>query len=115
MEKLINTVVEHGVYDGVTLLVLDEIINIEEGSMYEKKVQRLYEFRNQKYNKLSIEAMDDLLEGMLNYAKEKEKFITITLTEDDDYLITGIIEDIEDDYICIKLLKAIVKTMVLLM
>ena len=70
---LLINITEHGVYDGVTLLVLDEIINIEEGSMYEKRVQRLYELRNQKYNKLSIEAMDDLLEGMLNYAKEKEK------------------------------------------
>lgn len=99
---LLAHVTEHGFADGFTLISVEEIINIEEGTIYEKKLQKLYELRNQKHGGLSLNNTDDLLEGILEYAEENKEFISIMLSDDDEYPITGLIEYMEEDNICIN-------------
>ena len=99
---LLAHITEHGFSDGFTLMLTDEIINVEEGTAYEKKIQKLYELRKQRHDKLVLNNNVNLLEGILEYAKDKKEFITITMSENDEYPITGIVEYVEDDNICIK-------------
>ena len=99
---LIAHVTENGFYGGFCLHAIDGIFNIEQGTSYEKKTHKLYELRKQSHPALTLDMDNGLLEALLLYAKNEEIFISIALMEDDDYPPTGFIEEMTDDFICLK-------------
>jgi len=99
---LLAHVSENGFYGGFCLHAIDEIFNIEQGTSYEKKTHKLYELRKQSHPSLALDMSNGLLEALLFYAKNKEIFISITLIEDDSYPPTGLIEEITEEFICLK-------------
>lgn len=99
---LIAHISENGFYDGFCLHAIDGIFNIEQGMSYEKKTHKLYELRKQSHPLLSLDMTNGLLEGLLLYVKNEEIFITIALIEDDSYPPTGLIEEMTEDFICLK-------------
>lgn len=99
---LIAHVSENGFYGGFCLHAIDGIFNIEQGTSYEKKTHKLYELRKQSHPSLSLDITEGLLEALLLYAKNEEIFISIALMEGDDYPPTGLIEEMTDDFICLK-------------
>ena len=99
---LIAHVTENGFYGGFCLHAIDGIFNIEQGTSYEKKSQKLYELRKQSHPALAVDTNNGLLEELLLYAKNEEIFISIALIEDDSYPPTGLIEEMTDEFICLK-------------
>ena len=99
---LIAHVSENGFYGGFCLHAIDGIFNIEQGTSYEKKTHKLYGLRKQSHPSLTLDMTNGLLEALLLYAKNEEIFISIALMEDDDYPPTGLIEEMTEDYICLK-------------
>lgn len=92
----------HGFYGGFVLHDLDGIFNVEEGTSYEKKIQKLYELRKQNHPVLSMDLSAGLLEALLACAQREKMFVSIDLVEDDAYPPTGLVEDVKEDVICLK-------------
>lgn len=99
---LIAHVSENGFYGGFCLHAIDGVFNIEQGTSYEKKTQKLYELRKQSHPSLSLDMNNGLLEALLLYAKNEGTFISIALVEDDSYPPTGLIDEMTEDVICLK-------------
>jgi len=103
---LLAHITANGFYDGFGLFAIDGIFNIEQGTYYEKKVQRLYELRKQSHPSFDLDMERDLLEAFLCYAKSKDLVVSIALTESDDYPSEGLIEEITEEFISLKLIKS---------
>ena len=99
---LIAHCTDHGFYGGFCIHEIEGIYNIEQGTSYEKKIQKLYELRKQSHPVLLLDTNVDLLDALLDYAKWEELFISIDLIEGDSFPPTGLIEELTDDYICLK-------------
>lgn len=99
---LIAHCTSHGFYDGFILHQIDGIYHIEQCTNYENKIQKLYELRKQTHPVLPLEKNNSLFDALLTYVQREEIFVSIELLEDDDYPLIGLIEELTDDYICLK-------------
>ena len=102
---LIEHISENGFYGGFCLYEIGGIFNIEQGSSYEKRTSKLYKLRRQSHPSLSLDMSNGLLEALLNYVKNERIFISINLIEDDSCPPTGLIEEIDEEFICLKKFK----------
>ena len=99
---LIAHISENGFYGGFCLHAIDGILNIEQGTSYEKKTHKLYELRKQSHPSLSLDMSNGLLEALLIYAQNEKIFISIALIEDDGYPPRGLIKEMTEDFICLN-------------
>jgi len=99
---LIAHCTEHGFYGGFCLHEIEGIYNIEQDTSYEKKVQKLYQLRKQNHPTISLDVNNSLLDSLLAYVQKEEIFVSIELMEDDPYSPTGLIQELTEDYVCLK-------------
>ncbi len=93
---LIAHISSRGLYDGFILREIDDIFQIETNSEYGDKIKKLYERKHQSHRKLDIKYSDNLLDSLLKYCCEKKIFVSIELSENDEYPTTGILQETGD-------------------
>ncbi len=101
---LIAHISSNGFYGGYVLIQTEDILFVEEGGAYERRMQKLYELRKQSHPEIILDNELELLTGILKFAKEKEKVTSIELVEDDEYAPVGFVHDVTEDYICLNTL-----------
>ena len=98
-----NLIMQHispsGLYDGFILIQTDDMLRIDVGGKYERKVEYLYKHKLQSHPELKKQ--DDLLSSLFNYACENQLFLSVELQEG---FLTGCIKDYNGELLCMKLI-----------
>ena len=99
---LLAHITSNGFYEGFVLISTEDVLYVEEGNKYEKRLHKLYELRKQSHPNVVLNSDVDLLEGILQFCKDEGKVLSIELVEDDDYDPAGFVHEICEDYVCLE-------------
>ncbi len=91
-EILIAHINPRGEYDGFILKHLDDLYRVDCDGEYEKKIQRLYQLKEQSHPHFDC-TEEGALFPLLKFAKETESLITVELEGDK---ITGFVREYAD-------------------
>ena len=90
---LILNVGIHGEFDGYTVMYIDNIFRMEISSRYLNKIKKLQSFNQQ--DMVKIDTSKNLIEDLLNTAKEKE-YIVAVVYGDDLEEVSGLVISVGD-------------------
>lgn len=95
---LINSISPGGINDGIYLLPLEDIYQINIEGAYENKIKCLHHLKKQ----INLPSMqqDDLLLGILMFAKNNNALITCEIYRENE--VYGFVEDIDKDTVFLK-------------
>ena len=95
-------IVEHispdGYYDGFILIQFDKLYRIDFGGKYEKRIKKLYHYRNQKHP--HFEVIESLYCSLVAFAKKNDLVISIEL---DNVICSGVVIKYDLDLIWLRL------------
>ena len=95
---LIAHITPHGFYDGYILRGTEEVYRIDYESEYEKKIEKLYKFRNQSHN-LSIPNEVSLFYSVLKSAKQNSLIVSFIF---ENSHISGFVKNYDENLIYIN-------------
>lgn len=99
---LFASVSTRGRYDGLRLTRIDAVTKIESDGEYEKKLQKLFEKKQQSFREPALGHKKDLLESFLKYCQKERIFVEIYLKEEDAYTTVGEILYRKDDLLILQ-------------
>lgn len=103
-EILVLYVNPFGDYNGAAVKRIEDIIKIEYGGKYAKRVRKLNELQNENIN-FECEESENLFLSVLRYAQEKKKIVSIELLESGNEDVVGYVDFIEKDSLSVKLVN----------
>lgn len=83
-----------GLYDGFILVRTNDVFRIDLNGLYEDKVRKLYECKNQSHPDCFFE--DDLCSSLLDYSQRCNKMVSVEIGND---TITGLVHGYNSEYI----------------
>lgn len=90
----------NGEYDGIALRKLDCIYRIDFDGIYETKIHRLYELKNEENCEFLFNKSIDIFGQLIKYAISYDKVIEISIDEDNEQeLIVGTVNSYNEDKI----------------
>lgn len=98
---LVQDLTPVGRWNGLALYRKQDLVSVEEGTAYIRKLELLAQCRNEVPPAIPpISA--DLLRSLLGYAKEKEAVIGLELYSKDYSSIEGVLEELHLEMLCIR-------------
>lgn len=91
-EILISHITPSGYYDGFILKHIKDIFRIDYDGEYERKIEKLYNLKEQSHYKISIYS-ESILYPILEYAKENSHIVCLELQNNN---ISGFVNEISD-------------------
>lgn len=101
-EILLAHISPYGKYDGYMVKQRKDIYCVETGGKYAVKLEKLHMLENKKHEVINIESLS-LFKSLLDFAKEKNKIVSIELLESDLDDIVGYVKWIDNEMAEIKL------------
>lgn len=90
----------NGEYDGIALRKLDCIYRIDFDGIYETKIYRLYELKNEENCEFLFNKSIDVFSQLIKYAVSYDKVMEISIDEDNEQeLIVGTVNSYSEDKI----------------
>ena len=99
---LIKHITPHGLADGYILKELDNIVHLETGRKYERKIEKLYHKKNQKHIDLEIDKNSDLEDNILQICMNNEYITSFEMVEDDECPIKGTIKELDSNKVIVS-------------
>jgi hypothetical protein len=90
-----------GLYDGFSLIVTENIFQINKNTRYLKNLEILYEAKKQNHFEFNVENKD-LIQGFFDVVKKHELVVTVEISQ--EATIQGLVKSIEDDIVVISAL-----------
>lgn len=98
---IVAAISPQGLYDGFVLKKTESIFRINMDSIYEKKILSLSKYHKIIYEEISFKE-DNLILGLLSFAKIKNYVVSIELLNSGYYDIQGYVEVVDNDGCKIK-------------
>ncbi|WP_394136879.1 hypothetical protein [Cytobacillus oceanisediminis] len=90
-----------GLYDGFSLILTENIFQINKNTRYLKNLEILYEAKKQNHFRYDVEN-EDLIQGFFEVAKKQEFVVIVEISE--EATIQGLVKSIEDDIVVLSAL-----------
>ena len=97
---LLANVTPRGKSDGFYLLKQEDVVGLQKNTAYINKVKTLYRLKQENHLEYNGEK-ENLLLGLLHFAKQKELIISIVMGDSDLYGLQGFVEDIDKEILTI--------------
>lgn len=85
-----------GVYDGVQLLLIDDIVYAERSVGYDGKMAKLMKSRGYVHAAPTVE-VDDILQWGLEYAMKNRKIVSVEFENSKNIDVSGFVEEIDGE------------------
>lgn len=103
---LVETVTFEGRHNGFQCYLVDDLYKVQTDTRYLADIERLMNFYNYEYSRVDIPLVGrDVLAQTLNYAKNHAKVCTIKPLNNYERRISGIVEDVDDEIVTVKMLE----------
>lgn len=101
-EVLIYHITNCGYYDGYILKRIDDIFRIDYEGEYEKRIQMLYEYRNQAHREIDTfdDDNDQIFFSLLDFAIENDYIVSL---EFENNYVSGIVNGYSDDVLYLSI------------
>ncbi|QJX80399.1 hypothetical protein [Priestia megaterium] len=97
---LLANVTPRGKSDGLYLLKHDDVVGLQRNTAYINKVKTLYHLKQENHLEYNGEKQNLLL-GLLHFAKQKELIISVVMGDSDLYGLQGFVKDIDEEILTI--------------